>query len=220
MVTPLRRIRRHLPTASGGQHAAQSLVEFALIAPVLFLLIGATADLGRGLLIYTMLQGASRDMARQAVLSYYSGSNTLPPTCTTLATPCTLGPLTNGAHQLDALGMKVVYLDSTAISSAPSYGTYTANANPLQPGTIALTGAINASTVYVFVYELDSTPGDPNPRWSCPTCAAANGAAVRTSGHQLVVVDLKLQWKPILNTFLGIPSTITFDSQSVERLEY
>ena len=46
----------------------QALLEFALIAPVLLLLIGATVDLGRGLLIYTMLQGASRDMARQSVL--------------------------------------------------------------------------------------------------------------------------------------------------------
>jgi hypothetical protein len=199
---------------------AQALLEFALIAPVIFLLIGATVDLGRGLLLYTMLQGASRDMARQAVLAYYDGSNTLPPTCTALSTPCSLGPLTNGAHQLDALGMSVVYQDSTAISSAPAYGTYVANANPLQPGTITLTGAINASTVYVFVYELDSTAGNPNPRWSCPTCAGVNGAAVRTSGHQLVVVDLKLRWKPVLNTLLGIPGTITFDSQSVERLEY
>jgi hypothetical protein len=199
---------------------AQALLEFALIAPVIFLLIGATVDLGRGLLIYTMLQGASRDMARQAVLSYYDGSNTLSPTCTALSTPCSLGPLTNGAHQLDALGMSVVYQDSTAISSAPTYGTYVANANPLQPGTITLTGLINPSTVYVFVYELDSTAGNPNPRWSCLTCAAANGAAVRTSGHQLVVVDLKLRWKPVLNTLLGIPGTITFDSQSVERLEY
>ena len=131
-----------------------------------------------------------------------------------------MSPLLNRAHQLDPLGMAVVYQDSTAISSAPSYGTYTPNASPLQPGTITLTGAINASTVYVFVYELDSTPGNPNPRWSCPSCAGANGAAVRTSGHQLVVVDLKLQWKPVLATFLGIPSTITFDSQSVERLEF
>ena len=198
----------------------QALLEFALIAPVLFLLIGATVDLGRGMLIYTTLQGASRDMARQAVLSYYSGSNTLSPTCTALATPCTLGPLTNGAHQLDPLGMSVVYQDSTAISSPPAYGTYTPNVNPLQPGTITLTGAINASTVYVFVYELDATPGNPNPRWSCPSCAGVDGAAVRTPGHQLVVVDLKLQWKPVLNTLLGIPSTITFDSQSVERLEF
>ena len=200
--------------------SGQALLEFALIAPVVLLMIGATVDLGRGLLIYTMLQGASRDMARQAVLEYYSGSNTLPPTCTALAAPCSLGPLTNGAHQLDALGMSVVYQDSSAISSPPSYGTYAANANPLLPGTIALTGAINASTVYVLVYELDATGGNPNPRWSCPSCAGANGAAVRTSGHQLVVVDLKLQWKPVVNTLLGIPSVITFDSQSVERLEF
>jgi len=203
-----------------SKHRGQALVEFALIAPVVLLLIGATVDLGRGLLIYTMLQGASRDMARQAVLEYYSGSNTLPPTCTTLATPCSLTALTNGAHQLDPLGMSVAYQDSTAISSPPSYGTYTPNANPLLPGTITLNGSINPSTVYVFVYELDATGGNPNPRWSCPTCAGASGAAVRTSGHQLVVVDLKLQWKPVLNTFLGIPSTITFDSQSVERMEF
>ncbi len=203
-----------------SRNRGQALVEFALIAPFVLLLIGATVDLGRGLLIFTMLQGASRDMARQAVLEYYSGSNTLPPTCTTLATPCSLKALTDGAHQLDPLGMSVVYQDSTAISSPPSYGTYTANANPLLPGTITLNGSINPSTVYVFVYELDATGGNPNPRWSCPTCAGASGAAVRTSGHQLVVVDLKLQWKPVLNTFLGIPSTITFDSQSVERMEF
>ena len=43
---------------------------------------------------------------------------------------------------------------------------------------------------------------------------------MRTSGHQLVVVDLRLQWKPVLNTLLGVPSVITFDSQSVERLEF
>jgi hypothetical protein len=215
-------VRRCAPPSRrwAGRRSGQALLEFALVAPIVFLLIGATVDLGRGLLIYATLQGASRDLARQAVLSYYSGSNTLPPTCTKLAAPCSLGPLTNGAHQLDPLGMSVVYQDSTAISAPPSYGTYVANANPLQPGKITLTGAISSSTVYVFVYELDSTAGNPNPRWSCPTCSAANGAAVRTSGHQLVVVDLKLQWKPVLNTFLGIPSTITFDSQSVERLEF
>jgi hypothetical protein len=215
---PLHGLRPGLPPNWGK--AGQALVEFALIAPVVFLLIGATVDLGRGLLIYTMLQGASRDMARQAVLGYYSGSNTLPPTCTALASPCSLGPLTNGAHQLDALGMSVVYQDSTGISSPPTYGNFVANANPLLPGTITLAGAINPSTVYVFVYELDATAGNPNPRWSCPTCAGGSGAAVRTTGHQLVVVDLKLQWKPVLNTLLGIPSTITFDSQSVARLEY
>src|SRR5260370_5813481 len=145
--SPSVRLRRTPPHEWGGPQAmprphkwgaAQALLEFALIAPMLFLLIGATVDLGRGLLIYTALQGASRDTARQAVLSYYSGSNTLAPDCTALATPCTLGPLTNRAPQLDALGMSVVYLDSGGLGAPPSYGR-TRGHGP-QPGTTSSTG--------------------------------------------------------------------------------
>ena len=197
----------------------QALVEFALIAPVLLLIIGATVDMGRGMLLFSLLSGASRDMARQAALPYYSGSNTLPPDCTALATPCSLTPLVNGAHLLDSLGVQVVYQDSGSISAAPvAYGTYGAGAAG-QPGTIALAGGTSINTVYVFIYEIDSS-GGPTPRWSCPSCAAANGAYVRTSGHQLVVVDLKLKWQPVLAHLLGLPGTITFDSQSVERMEF
>ena len=198
----------------------QALVEFALIAPVLLLIIGATVDMGRGLLLYSLLEGASRDTARQAALVYYSGSNTLAPDCTALATPCSLSPLINSAHLLDPLGVQVVYQDSTAISTAPVYGSYAANADPTQPGTIALAAGTNNNTVYVFIYEIDSTAGSPNPRWSCPTCSAVDGAYVRTSGHQRVVVDLKLKWQPVLARLLGLPSTVTFDSQSVVRMEF
>jgi Flp pilus assembly protein TadG len=200
----------------------QALVEFALVAPVVLLLIGATVDMGRGLLIYTLLQGASRDTARQAALSYYSGSNTLPPDCTALTpTPCPLSPLVNGAHQLDALGVSVVYVDSAATNQPPAgYGTWGTLPTTTQPGTINLTGAA-ANTVYVFIYELDSTINGPNPsRWSCPSCVVANGAAVRTSGHQRAVVDLKFNWQPVMARFLGIPTVITFDSQTVVRMEY
>ena len=188
----------------------QTLLEFALIAPVVFLLIGATVDLGRGVLIYTTLQGASREMARQGALSYYSGSNTLAPDCAALTTPCGLLPLTNGAHSLDPLGMSVTYLDSGTNAAPPAYGLYTANGT--QPGTITLV-APSASTVYVFIYELDSAG---STTWACPGCSSV----VRAPGHQLIVVDLKVQWKPVLTSLLGIPSAITFDSQSVERIEY
>jgi Flp pilus assembly protein TadG len=194
------------------------MVEFALVAPVVLLIIGATVDMGRGMLMYTLLQGASRDMARQAALGYYSGSNTLPPDCTALTTPCSLSSLVNGAHLLDSLGATVVYSDSGSISAAPpAYGTYSGGTTT-QPGTITLTGT-NPNTVYVFIYELDST-GGPNPRWSCPSCAAANGAAARTGGHQLAVVDLRLRWQPVMAKFLGIPTVITFDSQTVIRMEF
>lgn len=198
----------------------QALVEFALVAPVVLLIIGATVDIGRGMLMYALLQGAARDTARQSALDYYSGSNTLAPDCTALTTPCSLSSLVNGAHLLDSLGATVVYADSTGISSPPSYGTYTANADPTQPGTIALTGVTNPNTVYVFIYELDSTAGNPSPRWSCPSCAVASGAAVRTAGHQLAVVDFKFKWQPVLARFLGIPTVITFDAQSVIRMEF
>jgi hypothetical protein len=208
--------RRH------GWSAGQALVEFALVAPVVLLIIGAAVDVGRGILLYTLLQGASRDTARQAALVYYRGSNTLPPDCTALATPCSLSSLVTGAHALDALGVSVVYQDSKTINTPPAYGTYVAKADPTQPGTITLTAGTNPNTVYVFIYELDSTGGNPSPRWSCPAAACVNtfGAAVRTSGHQRVVVDLKFKWQPVLAKFLGIPSVITFDSQTVGRLEF
>lgn len=194
------------------------MVEFALVAPVVLLIIGATVDFGRGMLMYALLQGASRDMARQSALAYYSGSNFNPPDCTALTTPCSLSSLLSGAHILDSLGASVMYADSPSISAAPGYGSYSGGSTT-QPGTIALTGVPNPNTVYVFIYELDST-GGPNPRWSCLSCAAANGIAVRTPGHQLAVVDLKLRWQPILAKFLGIPTVITFDSQSVIRMEF
>jgi len=202
--------------------AGQAMVEFALIAPVLLLLIGAGVDLGRGVLIYNLLSGAARETARMAALQDNSGSNALPPPCTALAVPCAQTSVVTGAHLLDSLGVSVVYLDSPAIGSPPSYGTYVANADPTQPGTITLAGATNPNTVYVFIYELDSTAGNPSPRWSCSTgaCTSTYGSAVRTSGHQRVVVDLKIKWQPVLARFLGIPTVLTFDAQAVDRMEF
>ncbi|HUY73822.1 MAG TPA: TadE family protein [Candidatus Dormibacteraeota bacterium] len=197
-----------------SRSAGQAMVEFALVAPVVLLLIGATVDIGRGLLLYTLLQGASRDTARQATLAYYNGSNSLPPDCTALATPCSLSSAINGAHALDSLGVSVVYLDSAATNTPPTYGTYVANADPTQPGAITLLPGDASNTVYVFIYELDSS-ASPVTEWGCSACGP-----VRTGGHQRVVVDLKLKWQPVLARFLGIPATVTFDSQTVDRLEF
>ena len=205
------------------QSRGQALVEFALVAPVVLLLIGATVDMGRGLLLYALLQGASRDTARQATQVYYSGSNTLPPSCTALPRPCSLKPLLTSAHLLDPLGVRFVYADSGTLGAAPIYGLYGVNPDRTQPGIITLAGGSAPNTVYVFIYEIDSTPGNPTPRWGCVALACVNapsGSAFRTSGHQRVVVDLKLRWQPVLARFLGIPASITIDSQTVDRMEF
>ena len=205
-----------------ARNRGQALVEFALVAPILLLLLVASVDLGRGMVMYGLLQGASRDAARMAVLQYFNDSNTAAASCTSLTPACPLQTPVQRAHALDSLGVGVVYQDSGDISSPPSYGTYIANPDPTQPGTITLAPGTLDNTVYVFIYELDSTAGNPSPRWSCPTapCVASFGAAVRTTGHQRVVVDLELRWRPIMATFLGIPSTITFKSIATERIEF
>ncbi len=217
-------MRRALPARGEGlrKRLGQALVEFALVAPILLLLIGATVDIGRGVLLYNLLQGASRETARAAALPYNAGSNTLPPSCTSLVPACSQSAVVQGAHLLDALGASVVYQDSTSIGSPPAYGTYVANADPTQPGTITLTNGAANNTVYVFIYELDSTAGNPSPRWGCTTaaCTTTYGSAVRTSGHQRAVVDLKYRWQPVMAAFLGIPTVVTFDSQSVVRIEF
>src|SRR5258708_26633490 len=142
------------------------------VAPIVLLLIGGSVDVGSGLSLYALLQGAPRDTARQAALAYYSGSHTLPPDCTALTpTPCSLGPLINGAHQLDALGGSVNYADSGSISALPGYGSWNVVPSTTQPGTITLTGTA-ANTVYLFIYDLDSA-GGPNPLFPAPCPAAA-----------------------------------------------
>ena len=213
-------VRHGNPWARAGFAGAQALVEFALVAPIVLLIIGATVDIGRGVLMYALLQGASRETARVASLAYYSGSNMAPPDCAALATPCPMSSVVNAAHALDPLGVSFMYQDSTATSSAPSYGTFSPNADPTLPGTIMLGLGTNPNTVYVFIYEIPSTGAGPS-RWSCPiTCAASSGIAARTPGHQRVVVDLKLKWQPVLARFLGIPTVITFDAQTVDRIEF
>ena len=49
------------------RHSGQSLIEFALLAPVFFLLLLGTMDLGRGIYIYNSISDAAREGTRAAV---------------------------------------------------------------------------------------------------------------------------------------------------------
>lgn len=194
-----------------GQRA-QSTVEFALVGPVVLLLLMVILDFGRGFFYYSEMAAASREAARQAVLASNSASNSGPPAC---SPACQSAGVLPQIQAVASFGYPVVYADSSALGSAPSYGTYTAGSGPSVPGTIALAGGTQSNKVYVFVYQLGGGTS-PNPRWACPSC----DPAVRTGNHQLVVVDLKMRFQPDTLAFLGISSPVVFDSQTVERLEY
>ena len=49
------------------RHGGQSMIEFALLAPIFFLLLLGTMDLGRGIYIYNTISDAAREGARAAV---------------------------------------------------------------------------------------------------------------------------------------------------------
>jgi Flp pilus assembly protein TadG len=89
---PCRAIRGH--SRSGGQ----ALVEFALVAPILFLLFFGIIEFGRFVLAYEELNNATREGARYAIVH---GS----------ASTCPSGPMPGGATSpsscADPTGLKV-----------------------------------------------------------------------------------------------------------------
>jgi hypothetical protein len=49
------------------RHSGQSMVEFAVLAPIFFLLLLGTIDLGRGIYIYNTISDAAREGTRAAI---------------------------------------------------------------------------------------------------------------------------------------------------------
>ena len=49
------------------RHHGQSMIEFALLAPIFFLLLLGTIDLGRGIYIYNSISDAAREGTRAAI---------------------------------------------------------------------------------------------------------------------------------------------------------
>ncbi|HVH64985.1 MAG TPA: TadE/TadG family type IV pilus assembly protein [Candidatus Acidoferrum sp.] len=56
-----------MPKRIFRRHSGQSMIEFALLAPVFFLLLLGTMDLGRGVYIYNTISDAAREGTRAAI---------------------------------------------------------------------------------------------------------------------------------------------------------
>jgi TadE-like protein len=188
----------------------QALVEFALVAPMIFLILLMVLDFGQGLLSNEMMANGAREAARQAVLRYNNRSNLSAPACSPCQVPGVL-PLLNTMSPM-GYGPPVFALSSGA-TSPPWYGTY--EPGPVgMPGKSTLTASAATNTMYVFIYELNPTTGATN--W--PTCDPCSG--VRSGGGQLVVVDLKIRWQPVVLKYAGAAPAITLDAQTVAREEW
>jgi Flp pilus assembly protein TadG len=126
----------------GGGQNSQALIEFALISPVLLLLLFGILDLGRAVFYYDTVSHAAREGARTAVIA----SNTLPTNADVLATvttqlvgvpvtePCPQGPITVATPPGNAAWLYVTEpnppstVEATPPMNAPG-GEYAALAN-------------------------------------------------------------------------------------------
>jgi len=136
---------------SGGGQRSQALIEFALISPVLLLLLFGVVDIGRAIFYYDTLNHAAREGARTAVRA----SNQLPSNANVLATvttqmigipvsePCPQGPITS------------------ATPPANTGWLYVTEPNP--PATVETTPPDNA-------------PGGENAAPASGSCSAVNPA--------------------------------------------
>jgi hypothetical protein len=141
---------------------SQALIEFALISPVLLLLLFGIVDIGRAVFYYDTINHAAREGARAAVRA----SSPLPTNADVLATvttqligtpvtePCPQGPLTSATPPANAAWLYVT--------------------EPTPPSTVETTPPANA-------------PGGEYPAIAAGSCSAVNPA----SGNSRLQVTIR-----------------------------
>jgi TadE-like protein len=144
------------------EQRSQALIEFALVSPVLLLLLFGTIDLGRAIFYYDTLNHAAREGARLAARA----SNQLPTNTDVLnvvtaqmvgapvTSPCPQGPVTS--------------------STPPPNSAWLFITEPAPPGTAETTPPPNA-------------PGGEYPAAAAGACSAVNPA----TGYQELQVTLR-----------------------------
>jgi TadE-like protein len=191
------------------------MVEFALVAPLVLLILLILLDFGRGLFYYSEMAAGAREAAREGTLLANQSSNLAP-------APSALPGVRGVVPQIQSLATfgyaLQPYASCVGTQSGPSAGCGTYGGSVLLPngtygpGPISLAGGAAPNRVYVFVYELDPVTGAT--RWDDGTAQP-----VRTGGHRLVVVDLKLKWTPAVLAYAGLYPSLVFDAASAQREE-
>ena len=169
------------------------MVEMALIAPVLLMMLMTMIDFGRAAWIYATLSGAARDGARAAVLT---GT----------------GRATNnnvvGAAQLFAIGLSLSQAPCVNGQSTP---------NPFTPAPAA------GDTGYVYVTGSSQTATYTAPAGQAPTtavgsCLAANPAFAQ---HVPLTVTIEYNFQPVTPLAAQfLPSGIVMSVSSTMTTEY
>jgi Flp pilus assembly protein TadG len=132
-----------VPLVRRGGSRGQALAEFALVAPIFFLVLFGIIDFGRYIYYVQVLNSAAREGARYAIVH---GSNSLNPS----------GPPASGTTSSDPTGAKVVAIvrsfavgvigDTSVLTITPQWLDQTC----LNPGTNARENCAKVQVTYQF----------------------------------------------------------------------
>jgi hypothetical protein len=186
MLTIMRAVRRR--HGSRGQ----SMVEFALLSPVFFLMIMGLTDAARAVYDYNVISNASREGVREAVLAYNQCANN------NSATPanwqCGATPPS---------GASLVGVDNAITRAGASIVGFT----PVTDGTLptstapSCTPAANKGCVWVFIVNNTGAPGGctpPNPPpGGTDGWTACDFNADKRNGNFDVVVEIEFNFAPL-----------------------
>jgi Flp pilus assembly protein TadG len=138
-MTTIRR-RRH-------RRAGQALVEFALTAPLFFLLLFGIIEAGRFIFYYEILNNATREGARYAIVN---GANTI---------GCSTGPAAPGTTSCDPAGNDVVErVRSSAVGVSGTIAVTPTWSNPANNGRGA---TVTVEAVYTYRSLIPIVPLPP-----------------------------------------------------------
>jgi len=146
----------------GRSQRSQALIEFALVSPVLLLLLFGVIDLGRAIFYYDTLNHAAREGARVAVRA----SNQLP-------------------ANADVLNMVTAQMLGTPVTEPCPQGPVTAATPPANSAYLYVTEPAPPATV-------ESTPPPNAPGGEYAAAASGSCSAVNpASGNQQLQVTLR-----------------------------
>ena len=180
----------------------QSMVEFALIAPLMFILLLGLIDLARAVYYYNVISNSAREGAREAILAYNQCQNTA---------PCSSPP---GGSSVVGVRPAMVRAGGGIVAFPTISDTGAAS------GTApSCTPSANNSCVWVFVVgsALQSPCTAPGPNDGYSSCDFNRSK----SGGQDVVVEVEynfVPFTPLMKDILGNSSILWAKSQM--RTEY
>ncbi len=220
MITGFTRSKRW----AGGKHGmtGQTMVEFALVAPVAFLLLFGLVDVARAVFYYNTISSAAREGAREAILQYNQSANTGPNPAP--PAPTDLVGVNNAVSRAGAHVLGFDFLTGSSDGKAPKCGSASNQPDP------------NHGCVWVFEVGTGSTctsPTTANPASAPNTGPNPSGlnpdqytngcdfTPLKASGHQDVVVEIEFRftpYTPIVSNVMG--GGINLWSKSEMRAEY